>query len=314
MENPQATENQVQPTNVETKVSTEGTPAQTSATVPETTGTQQVSTEGQAAPQVPQYVPNTKFKFLNQEGEFDPVFKTILKDKEVEEKVRQLHAKAHGLDFMKTRYQETKTKHEQLESSVQRIQNYIKEGDYDSFFEALQIPEQTLYKYVLSKLNQRELPEEQQQLFQQNRQHRRTLEETQAENAQLQRQFEQQQTYARDMELSHYLMRPEYTSFVSSYDSQLGPGSFRNEVINRGIVHLHATGEDISVEQAVAKTIAALNLQTRAGVMPQSGNMPGAKQLPVIPNIGGGTASPMKKVAKNLDDLRKLGKEFPANA
>lgn len=287
------------------------------------------STEGQTAAPVdgtqagvPDYVPNTKFKFLDQEKEFDPWMKPVL-NKETEAKVRELYQKAHGLDLIKPKYQKTReslqdvsSKFENQNKALNKLSGYVQHNDFDSFFEALQIPEERIMKYVLEKLNQRELPPEQQNLYRQNRETRLQAETLQEQNERLRHEADSARTQAREFELNTVMSRPDVRSVIESFDGRLGTGRFRDEVINRALAHYSRTGEDLTAEEAVMQTLGVFGQQATPSPVSTQSIPPAGKQVPnapVIPNVAGKNTSPTKKVARSLADLRKMASELEAS-
>lgn len=263
------------------------------------------------------YVPNTKFKFLDSEKEFDQ-FVTPILNKETEPKIRELYQKAFGLDHIKPKYQKVRDdfndlrgKYDTREKALNKLSSYLNKNDFDSFFETLKIPEQAVMKYVLDKLNQKELPPEQQQIWQQRREAERNAETLHEENERMRGELEQTRTRTRESELNTVLSQPDVQTLVKEYDIRLGAGSFRNEVIQRGVAHFVSTGQDLSADEAVMKTLMALGAQAQqqATVNAPTGMIQVPKQ-PVIPQVAGKSTSPSRKVSKSIDDLRNRAKEF----
>lgn len=267
-----------------------------------------------------QYTPNFKFKYPKldsneqAEAEFDDWIRTSV-NKENEAKVRDLYTKAYGMDFYKQKYGKIndqfkgyKDKFEPMAQTFQDLTDLYNAGDMDSFFKGLKIPEDKIYQYVLDKINQREMPPEQiRQREEQMELKRRTM-MLEKENQTLQERYQQEVTQVRENQLGSVLTRPEVTQVASSFDQRIGrPGAFRDEVIKRGLLAYHTTGQDITPDQAVQEVMQLLGgvqpQQTATQAMQQNTQV---AQKPVIPSVGSRSGSPAKRVPRSLEDLKKL--------
>ena len=269
------------------------------------------------------YSPNFKFKVLDKELEFDEFLRGAVKDPETEKKVRELYEKAHGLESVKTdrttlrnELAQTKEKIGQTDAALETIGNFVRQGDFDSFFEALRIPKENILKYAL-ELVQREQDPNKRAQWEANRQAQQQTQyyQTQAQDLeQRQAQFSMQQ---KEFELSHVMTRPEISGIVQAYDAGMGqPGAFRQYVIRMGQA-LESGGHDVSTEQAVQEAVRHLqavnpNLAVAPTGQQAAGNVVQPNQKPVIPNIQGRGTSPVRSTYRSLDDLRKLAKERTA--
>lgn len=81
----------------------------------------EAKTDGVEVKEAPKYEPNKKFKVHDDEFEFDKVFDPILTSKEVEEKLRDLHAKAYGLEAVKTSRDKIKTDFDEVKKEIEQI-------------------------------------------------------------------------------------------------------------------------------------------------------------------------------------------------
>lgn len=277
-------------------------------------------------PEAPAYTPNYKFKYAVEgqpsvEKEFDEFVRLGIKDKETEEKARELYAKAYGLDFVKPKYEEYKknypeleSKYKQLDGTVSEILEYKDKGDLDTFFKALRLPEEQVAKWMLEKIKRMELPPEQQQMYNQ-------FEETKRQNQLLQRQFQElngmtqnQAVQNRTMELETNLQKPEVNSFVSAFDTARGKqGAFRQEVQECGLYEWKVNGVDISASEAISRVMSRYNGMITPQISGENSQQPAVeKQLPVIPRLNGTAVSATGKRPRSIDDLRKKYTEMSA--
>jgi hypothetical protein len=268
------------------------------------------------------YAPNFKFKVLDKELEFDEFLKGVIKDPETEKKVRELHEKAYGLDSVKAdrstlrnELAQTKEKIGRTDAALETIGNYVRQGDFDSFFEALRIPKDHILKYAL-QLVQREQDPNVKAQWEANRQAQQQAQHYQTEAQRLEQEKRQFYTQQGEFELSQAISRPELAGIVQTYDTGIGqPGAFRSYVIRIGQA-LEAQGHEVSVEQAVQEAVRHLQAvnpslaSTPMGQQQQTaGRVVQPNQKPVIPNVQGRGTSPVRSTYRSLDDLRKLAKE-----
>lgn len=317
---------EVESTGLAGSVSTEGgadtSGAAAAAPVESTQAGSQTIDAAASAP--PAYTPNFKYNVLDAEKEFPEWAKGFVKDAETEKNIRDLFAKADGLDHIKTRRDslenENKTLKEQwapLVQNYQTVAGYLQKGDLDSFFEAAGIPEMELFKYVNRRLQLRENPAEL-KAYEDSRGLARRNEMLEQQVQQLSTQQQQAEVERHETELNRELGRPEVSSFIQSWETQAGqPGAFRAEVIRRGLAY-HAEGKHITPTQAVQEVLSLMGWKPQGAANPMQ--MPGQQQppaqmvqqtqaKPTLPNIRGRGTSPAKAVPRSLDDLRKLATE-----
>lgn len=306
---------------------TEAAPA-TEVKSPEAPAAETAPPEVAPAP-APVYTPNFKFKFAapgtskQEEREFDDYLKAAIKDEETEKKIRELHEKAYGLDFVKAdrdalkqAYQPLEQEYSKLQQSLTQLGGFVRKKDYDSFFETLQIPREDVLRYALQLVQVQQMSPEQRAQFEAQRAESQRAVALEMQNQELSQRFQQMQVHQRTIELDTALTSPTVAEQIQAYDARAGrPGAFRDLVIQRGQYHYMASGVDLPAGQAVQEVLGMLGLQGQqaagqaagvAGVaQPASG---GAK--PVIPNIQGRGTSPAKRVVKSTDDLRRLANQM----
>lgn len=303
--------------------------AQASAGVSTPTGDGKVSDradagakEAAAANALTQYNPNFKFKVKDKELEFDEWVKPVIKDKDLEAKVREMYEKAHGLDEVKasretfkTQAEEWKTKYASVENSIQTLGQYVKKGDFESFFNALNIPNEKILRYAIEKLKEAELPPEQRQALEFQRARERELEQAQLqiqERDQMMADLVRQQT---EFEMKQALAQPEVAQVVSQFDARAGkPGAFMTEVIRRGQYYESVHKISPPASQLVSEIIQLIGIQPQVPQAPQAQiqqeqpSQATQQQKPVIPAFSNasGSKSPARRVPKSIDDIRKI--------
>ena len=268
----------------------------------------------------PAYAPNFKFKVLDKELEFDEFIRPAIKDAEVEKKIRDLYERAHGLDSVKSDRQtlrseltQTKEKMGKTDAALETLGGFVQKGDFDSFFESLNIPKQNILQYALSLVQREQWTPEQKAQWDASRQAQQQAAYYQGQNQELEARQQQFVVQQKEFELANVVSRPELQGIIQAYETGMGsPGAFRQYVIRIGQA-LEAQGQDVSAEQAVMEAVRHLNaVNPQLAVAPVGQVAPGTvqpNQKPVIPNIQGRGTSPVRTAVRTMDDLKKLARE-----
>lgn len=320
---PPEVENQVEET-------VEETTTEADAGTQEASGVEGATAGGEASGEPAPYVPQTKFKYRNPDGEdteaeFEEWVKPYL-SKDTEEKFRDLYSKAFAVDFLKQRRDRERQERAQLESGFKEFQDQIREivelrdADLGAFFDRVRLPREKVAQWLLGKLEAEEklkdLPEPMRQMY-------TNYENLLRENRELRKGVTSARSggisaasQARKLELDSVLAKPELSQLVTDYDTRRGrAGAFIEQVIREGEWEFKNSGTDITAEEAVKRAIETLALQAQTpsqGVTP-NGSVAAPKVVKqakpvVIPTVGGGNASPMVKRPKSIADLRQLAK------
>jgi len=310
-----------------TTTSTPSTPA------PENTGSgaeggQNASASTDAAANTaaaPTYTPNFKFKAFGKEQEIEEHYRSLITNKEMEEKVRKLHEKAYAME----KFQENERKlkgdfegyRQQAEPNLKAMahfNNLLKNKDWDNFFGGLKIPDEELFNYVEKKLQLRNLPPEQKAEFERQALVRQQNYRYEQDLAETQKQYQQLATETRSMQLDSILSRSDVSSQAEQVDRAYGEsGAFRNLVIEEAMNHYHRTGEDLPADKAVQMTLQKygrfMQAQTPgassagAVINPEAAPQNAAPaKAPIIPHVGGSARSPVKKQPTSIADLKAM--------
>lgn len=273
------------------------------------------------------FSPNFKFKVLDKEHEIPEFLRGAMKDAATEKQLKELHEKAFGLDVVKPKYQETKKQLDQVRGDydrtnqeITRLGGMIRKNDLDSFFKALNISEDQVLRYALERVQYRELPLEQRMAVDQQAQERQRLASLETQSQTFEQRYYAEATANKGLQLDGSLAKPEVKSIVDAFDARVGtPGAFRAEVIKRGQLAFYATGQDISVEQAMKEVMVLAGGNVQPGGNPvavpeASAGIPGATpapaQPPIIPNVAGRGASPAKRAITSISDIRQRAREL----
>lgn len=296
-----------------------------------------------AQPNVPQapapYVPNLKYKVFNpalngqQEKEFAEWAKALVKDAQTEKELRQLYEKGDGIESIKTEraqlkqnFQALSQNHAALQKDVNTAMDHLKKGDFQSFFEGLRVPEQAIFKWVHDRIQFMQKPQHEQAAFNQLREQEQQMRQLQEQNQHMQSVTEQYAVHMKNNEMESYLNRPDLAGFAQQYDQRVGAnGAFRRAVIERGQYHAYTRGVDITPTQAINEVLQLLGAVSPQGHAPQQsqapemqgqGNQPSQtpqqNAKPVITNVQGRNSSPVKKAPRNLEELKRIAKDFAA--
>lgn len=275
-----------------------------------------------AAAAAPTYTPNYKYKAALQEKELDAFWRPLVKDADSEKKVKEAFSKIDAFDVvkqdrdsLKQQFQSVSGDFQNVVGTVQRFNESIKNDDLSSAFRLANVPKEKVFQWVKRELERAEMPPEQRQQFEQYEQAQMQKYELEQRFQQLQQQHDHQATQTRVMQLDAALSRPEVSKFAEQWDQRTGnQGGFKFFVIEEAKKAFLSGQGDLSAEDAVRHAMQhfgnLLNAGETAQPPPQVVSQGQAfNNKPVIPNVTGKAISPIKKVPKNLDDLRVLAKE-----
>jgi hypothetical protein len=314
-------------------------PAASPAATPASTGPTSAASHGGSPPisdpTAPiAYKPNLKFKFrvgdAQKESEFDPFMADVIKDEATEKMVRDLYERAHGINSVKDErkryqdaYNELAPQHQELSTRVERLQGYIDNENIAAFQRETGIRDEVILKraqQILAKMENPALKQQEDSDFARDQ----GMVEAQTQNQMLMQQVVQ----ARTFELNTVMSRPDVQEAVLAFDTKMGPGAFRREIINRGSMYANAYQVDKSADELVREIMGFMGPQGQGtppvipaqpvvnaqgdGNSQEQGTRIVPPKKPVVPNLTGKGTSPVKKTIKSLDDLRQVSKEFAA--
>lgn len=273
----------------------------------------------------PAYQPNFKFKVMDKEHEIDEFLRSVIKDADTEKKVKALYERALGLDYAKPKHEELQKSHTELTKTHQDFQKgftklgeMLERGDLQSFLDFWKVPKEKLYEFVASQLRYEELSPEEKAKVDAQRNTELQARQGQEQYQQLLQRYQDEMAAVRARELDTAISRSDIAEAATAYDTRVGrPGAFRGEIIRRARMIAYETGKDISVDDAIKEVMTAIGYVEDSG-QPGKAETPKIvapavqRDLPTLPNLGSGGASPVKKVVKNLDDLRRIHKDMQA--
>ena len=291
------------------------------ASAPEASASPVSTPEGQAPQeQVQQWTPDFKFKAAGKEHEIPELYRGLVKDDKTLEEVKRLHEKAYGVDSLVQSRDSLKKHISELQPVLQeyqtvtrnfeRLSHFVQNGDFDSFFKSLQIPEKSIYEWIRQKIELQDAPPEVRQQYERNRQ----LSQQQWETNQELEQYRSRAAEYDQMEAFNTVSSAVSQlagDIAQAYDAKLGEGAFVDHVINKGIQLTQAMRReppleaviDLVKEEITKLGIAPAQVQVNQGA-PQ-GTPPAPKQKPTIPVVPAGGQSPVKQKIRTMDDLKK---------
>jgi hypothetical protein len=267
--------------------------------------------------------------------QIDPKFQAIMKDAESEKLVRDLHAKAYGLDSVKERYTEARgqiaqvsQENTEIKAGIQEArkiyQSAVQTGNWhklDQFFEKLQIPQENILKYAYAKVQLSEMPPEQKQavLNQLDAERRADIAAQQQQKTASAGLSQAQQM--RQLQIEVAMSRPDVAEMAKAFDERLQkPGAFMDAMRREGSLAWHQ-GQDILPNEAIKRVIENYGLKVGAPA-PAATPAAGLEQAPpakpplvqrtdkIIPNVQGRGTSPVRTPKpRSVDDLIKYRKE-----
>lgn len=276
-------------------------------------------------PATPAWQPDFKFKAAGAEHEIDEMFKPLAKDQETLDKIKRMHEKAYGLESLEQNRNTLKKQIAEMAPKIQeyetvsrnfaRLSHFVQNGDFDSFFSELRIPEKNIVAWIQQKVEMSQNPA----LRQQYEEKRRLAASHWDKEEQLSKYKSQAEEYER-VQAQNYItgeVSKVAGDIAKVYDEKMGqPNAFVDAVINKGIQITQALGQEpdlTTVINLVVSDLQKLGLAAApagtAPSVPASGTVTTqvqTEQKPTIPVIKAGGQSPVKQPVKTMEDLKKI--------
>ena len=287
----------------------------------EVTEEPQVEVEAEASvetEEVPEYVPDYTYKAMGEEREIPEFARAAITSKEQEDQLKEIFSKAGGMEHFEKKYGELnqritdhfdplEKKYTDQNAALDMVQQMVTEKNWDKFHKTFNISEDDIIEHARRLVEYKELPPETRAQVDQ---YRNTMDQNQELNSQnqaFQTQLRNQAIATRTMQLDMELTKPEVSSFVEQYDRIRGvPGAFRQQVIKEGAYAWNANKVDVPVDQLVSQVMGDYgNFVNQQNIQhqPQPTTTAAGNTKPVIPNVQGGSQSPVKQQITSLNDL-----------
>lgn len=261
----------------------------------------------------PAYNPNYKFRAFGEEKEFDEWVRPLVTSKEIEDNLRGMFAKSTAMERYKEDFHTTDTELKGLKGGLDKLREHVGHNDFDSFFKETKIPMDRLWEWFKGKLEYQQMsPEARRDYDSRMGLERQNRELSRAAQAQSQsaNQPSEIEVFKREFSLDNLLTQPNHSKIASDYDRDFGPGEFKRFVASRGEAIELSTRKPCTADMALSDALKRLRLDNTQAAQPiGNGNIAVANgngnPKPVIPNIRGGSASPVKQKPKSIEEMRK---------
>lgn len=289
----------------------------------------------------PAYQPNLTFRVRDPisgrqvEKKFEDWVAASIKDADTEKKVREFHEKAYGLESVKADRERISQEHTQLKQvvqqyqpvveNVQQLNHFLESGNLPAVFKLLGLQNQDVFKWAYNYANMSPEARQQMEIASKN-----TMDAfgAQRQSTIAEQQALQQAAEFKSKELGMILRYDTQVSDAAAeFDQHHGQGAFLEQVRRTGDYYWR-NGQDIPVEQAVKEVIRLMGRATPAQLQANmQGHIPGQGSVstqqvappqapapkPVIPNIQGNGTSPVKRVYRSMDDIKRRRQELEAS-
>lgn len=300
----------------------------------------EVETEVEPKEEVEEYQPDFKFKYKDEEFQFDERLQGIVKDKETEQFVRDLVTAQKAIGEYKevggireiqeklgkySEYEEGYKGYQALNEEINQLSGLLQMGNtagVEAFRKHLGIDKDLLLNWAIEEAKAKQDPALAQQIEQQRQLHEQNF-SLQYQNHQLHNKQETEIIQQRTAELDSLLGSDEISH---KFDTLVGtPGSFKQEVIRYGAeVYNQSNGQTVlSVPEAVMAVrqkyqglVAGQNSGTNTQATQPPPTKPDPQQTVVIrqegkktiPSLGGGQGSPAKQRITSLEQMRQAAR------
>lgn len=269
-------------------------------------------------------------KVMDKEHEIPDFLAKSITNEEQYKEAKEMVERFHGLDavkekrdFFKAKSVEAQTALDQTNQNLDFLDSLLEKGDMQTFQKAVKITDELVLKRAAEIIQYRELTPQQKAEYDNNVQSKQRLYALEHQNNDLRQSQEAEQISKSETELNSVISNENYQPVAAQFDAVHGYGAFRNEVIQRAAnAQQRSNGKEIwTPQQAVEETVKVLGFQSSQTQAPQTpeqqvptNQSPETKVIvrnkPTIPKIGGGSKSPVKKVPKSIDDLRRMADEM----
>jgi hypothetical protein len=276
-----------------------------------------VNADGVDSPPEPAYTPDFSYKVYDEQKEFPEFIRPLVTDKEMEEQVRSILCKADGLDGLKPKHEKKVKDYEELLARNQELQNnieqmkYFAENDLDTYLQFGNVSEDKLLAHVQNKLRLAELPPEERQEYERGRKAQQELYDVKNRLSQYESQNQNLMMQQHDIQLDQALNMPEVAQYREYFDSQAGPGAFKEEITKHGAAVYYQTGQSITPMEATRATFERFQKLMPMQQTTMNAPQPAQQQTQTIPNVGSGRGvAPTKPSFKSIADLKKHAEQL----
>jgi hypothetical protein len=273
-------------------------------------------------PLPPTYSPNFKYKANGEEKELDERVRGIVKDKETEEWIKKVFAKADGIEAIQQQREHIRNEYNTLRTEAEKVLAAVDKRDYRGALESLGVNVQDIghvmqglgfskQQIIEHAYNLAQLTPEQEQAHARQRELENRAQQQYSANEQLNQKLYQADVQLKTFELRSTLSTPEIAPLVEAFDKHHGQGQFWNQVCQRG-EYYDLKGQTKSTQELVQEVLAFARVHSPAQVTsaPQATPAHTQQKVPVIPNVGGGNTSPTRKKISSIESMKQFAQEL----
>lgn len=266
----------------------------------------------------PEYSPSFKYSVLDEEREFDPIFHGVVKDKDTEEKIRDLYTRAEGLHSVKQDRDELKALNDQLIGAWRKAEE-LRDAEYlDEYIERMKIPENKLMEWAYSRI-QKDMPPDPEikpgeldpSMEYQRREIERQRLAVDRQREQMNAEYYDNLRRQKESEINAVLRDPRYADFIKEVPR------FKDLMVIEGTTAEKLEKREISAEEAAQRAIKAF-YKNRTDIFNQQSALPQTQEIPpvvnrpkTLPHIEASqNSSPVKQKFNSLDALRTYANSY----
>jgi hypothetical protein len=246
------------------------------------------------------------------------MFRSLIKDKESQQKVRDFVERAEAFELHKSKSKEYENRIQEMEPLVQQLQFYQKA------YQEAETPEQHLnllneigynseiLKDVVREILKREqMPEDQKKYFEASRRSELEKRQLMEQNEGIRQEFNSLLMNVTQQQMDLELGKAESQDLISAYEAANGEGSFKQLFLERGAYLTDRAGRYVppaEVMSHIRKEFGwAITPRQAAGAANVSILKPKQK---TIPSVGTQNGSPTQPAISSLSELREKYKQL----
>ncbi len=282
------------------------------------------SAEGEPAAEA--FTPEFKYRADGKDMEIPEYLRSIIKDKDSQEKVVKMLEKYEAFDTVSSRRDQFRTERDEARTLSGKYQNAltglkstIDREDIDGALKLLEIPEEKMLEWATKKAKYYMGDEAYRRQIDQETQMRQKNWSTEAQANDYQTKYQEMEVRQLQTEFNYEMLKPEVSSFSTAFDKFAGKqGAFIEEVRNRGELAYLREQKTIApseVIQGIMKQFSTISSAPNPAPAAAS-NKPATKvvvktasKVPTIPTVRGTQASPTKEGFTSMDKLRQYRKD-----
>lgn len=299
----------------------------------------QIHTESEISDIIPEekedggteYSPDYKFKVRNEEFEFDEKLRPLVTNKDVEDHLRDLYTKSHGIDYLKKGLDEKSNTITELSSGKSQLENEfnsMKEGfvrlgemsrnDFTSFQKSMEISDDAILKRAEEIIDYRSADNDRRHEIDKIHQDRMSKYHDEDNLSSLQKENQELRRTQHQLAFNQAMSDSGVIEFKTGFEKRMGEGSFNAEVQHYGSFIYNTQKRYISPSEAIGAVMNRYKpfVETVNPVVTSNntveGNSTQSNKIPnPIPSLGSGKpVSPTKRRFKSFDEMRKYGEEM----